>query len=235
MSDLREALGHAAGPPPPPLDVRAVQARVAQRSNRRRVLSAAAVALPAVGLGAVIALGQGPDVREGDVLVPVPPAASAPQTPAPSVEPSPPVLPTTVPTPESQPSEPPVQYTAPPPELAYDSGDAAFRTPSGNIFCYLTSGQAACGIRERTWTPPPRPADCDETNDYADHVSVESGPAAFSCGTDTPVDPNAGVLPYGQGLVIDAWRCASERSGVTCENTQTGHGFTLNRATYRLF
>ena len=229
MSDLREALGHAAGPPPPPLDVGAVQARVAQRAHRRRVLAAAAVALPALGLGAVIALGPSADRSDGDVLLPLPPAASALPNDAPSVEPSAPTQ-TAAPSPEQ-----PVRYAAPPPGVAYDSGAAAFRTPSGNIFCSLTNGQAACAIRERSWTPPPRPEDCDETNDYADHVSVETGPASFSCGTDTPVDPNAAVLPYGQGWVVETWRCASERSGVTCENTATGHGFTLSRETYRLF
>src|SRR5258706_3939129 len=40
-------------------------------------------------------------------------------------------------------------------------GNVFFMSPSGNIGCALSETGARCDIRDRSWTPPPRPATCD--------------------------------------------------------------------------
>jgi hypothetical protein len=109
----------------------------------------------------------------------------------------------------------------------------AFQTPSGNIGCMMDATGARCEIRRRSWSPPPRPADCPLDWGRSMHVQA-SGRAGFVCAGDTVLDPAAPVLPYGVASQLGPMSCASQRDGMYCSNGDA-HGFTIARQGYREF
>jgi hypothetical protein len=110
--------------------------------------------------------------------------------------------------------------------------DTAFRSPSGNISCIMSSAQVRCDIVERDWEPPPAPASCDL--DWAQGLILPaSGPADFICAGDTVLGEYA-ALAYGDSASVPPFTCVSEESGVTCENGE-GSGFRLARESYAIF
>lgn len=49
-------------------------------------------------------------------------------------------------------------------------------------------------------------------------------------------DVKSRVLPYNQPIFVSGYTCTVDRdAGTTCRNFDTGHGFTVNRSTYKLF
>ena len=111
--------------------------------------------------------------------------------------------------------------------------DAAFVSPSGNIGCYLTAETARCDIAKKSWAPPPAPDDCDL--DWASGVAVgKPGEATFTCAGDTVLGA-PDKLEYGQALKAGPIRSDSSSAGMRCENTATGHGFTIAKERYDLF
>ncbi len=113
---------------------------------------------------------------------------------------------------------------------------ATFRSPSGNIGCMIISGTARCDIRQRTWSPPPRPASCPNIVDFGQGVEMDgSAPGRLVCAGDTALDPSAAALPYGTDTVVGAYRCESRTSGMTCVNPVSGHGFFISIGSYRVF
>lgn len=110
----------------------------------------------------------------------------------------------------------------------------AFQAPSGNIGCQLSAQSVRCDIRDHDYSDPTTPSDCPL--DYGDSLSVgQSGPGEFVCHGDTAVDPSSPKAPYGSGAKAGPFTCRSEESGVTCTNSDTGHGFTLSRQEARPF
>jgi hypothetical protein len=113
---------------------------------------------------------------------------------------------------------------------------ATFKSPSGNIGCMIIDGTARCDIRQRTWSPPPRPASCPNVVDFGQGLIVAgAGLGRLVCAGDTTLDPAAQVLPYGTDTVAGGFRCASATSGMTCTSTRTGHGFFIAIQGYRVF
>jgi hypothetical protein len=111
--------------------------------------------------------------------------------------------------------------------------EANFVSPSGNIGCYLTSSSARCDIVRKNWEPPPAPADCDL--DWGSGVSVfEAEEATFTCAGDTVLGAKD-KLAYGESLRAGDFTCSSDSKAMRCENTQSGHGFTLAIEQYNLF
>ena len=107
-----------------------------------------------------------------------------------------------------------------------------FTMPSGNIGCMMQSdGLVRCDIRQRDWAPPAKPADCK--TDFGHAVLLGKG-AGFVCAGDT-VLIGAPVLPYGSTSRQGKYECRSDEVGVTCTNLESGHGFLLSAAEYRLF
>jgi len=43
------------------------------------------------------------------------------------------------------------------------------------------------------------------------------------------------VVEYGQSVTYGSWVCSSEETGMTCRNTETGHGVFLSSARYETF
>lgn len=133
-------------------------------------------------------------------------------------------------------------------------GGFGFVTPSGNIMCFASDDDVRCDVTERTYRVPPRPAWCD--TDWGHSIGLRRT-AALECAGDTlagsaPVSSNSwfrrtgarplttfgapqAVLPYRWTVHSDRIFCTSTTAGVTCTNSTTRHGFTLAKASYRLF
>lgn len=107
-----------------------------------------------------------------------------------------------------------------------------FKSPSGNIGCALSTQGARCDIGDKEWKPPAKPADCD--GDWGVGVSVAAKSAALVCATDTVLGQGK-ELAYGSDIERGDYRCDSSEDGMRCENTKTGHGFTIARAKYTTF
>lgn len=115
----------------------------------------------------------------------------------------------------------------------------AFRTPSRNIMCNLDKTFATCSVGNASWDLPEPPDECVDQDgnlmlDWGAHVQFMDGqPAALICRGDAPAE--GPVLPYGHSVEIGPVSCRSEEDGVTCTNSDTGHGFKVNRASYDVF
>lgn len=110
---------------------------------------------------------------------------------------------------------------------------AGFISPSGNIGCYVDVDYVRCDIAERSWAPPPRPADCEF--DYGQGIAFGPGePPAFVCAGDTALWAGP-ALEFGQGVSAGPMWCESAPSGVTCGDNTTGSGFTISRENYTVF
>jgi len=118
--------------------------------------------------------------------------------------------------------------------LPASAAATAFRSPSGNIGCFIdTSLGVRCDIAERNWSPPAKPASCDL--DYGQGVSVfRSRRARFVCAGDTALN-QARVLRYGQRITRGAYTCTSRTDSMRCNWSHGKHGFRLSRQAYRLY
>jgi hypothetical protein len=115
--------------------------------------------------------------------------------------------------------------------------ESAFQTPSGNIGCSLIDGLARCDIEHRSWSPPARPSSCPDEVDFGQglEVSAEDTAAQFVCAGDTARDPSSPKLAYGTGTQVGAFLCVSEEDGLSCRDTESGHGFFISIQSYRAF
>lgn len=126
-----------------------------------------------------------------------------------------------------------VPTSAAPPTSAGDTGPQFFKTPSGNIGCYVDAADGVrCDIIERSWAPPPKPKDCDF--DWGNSAGVDRRGAHFVCYSDTVLIGDQ-TLGYGSRVRRGDFECASATEGVTCTHRPSGHGVFLSRASYRLF
>ena len=109
-----------------------------------------------------------------------------------------------------------------------------FQSPSGNIGCVIgRRGGVRCDIRNRDWSPPPKPASCQL--DWGFGLTVERrGRGRFVCAGDTTLGQGR-RLAYGDTIRRGRFRCESTRRGMRCVNRFTGHGFTLSRERARRF
>lgn len=107
-----------------------------------------------------------------------------------------------------------------------------FSSPSGNIGCALSSAGARCDIAERSWEPPAKPESCSA--DWGQGLTVTGETATFVCAGDSVLGSKT-ELAYGKTLQRGDYSCLSEKDGMRCENTKTGHGFSVARAAYEVF
>jgi hypothetical protein len=108
-----------------------------------------------------------------------------------------------------------------------------FQSPSGNIGCYISRDGARCDIREKSWTAPPKPKNCEL--DWGSGAAVgEKGRAGIVCAGDTTLSQGH-RLAYGKSVSKGSFRCVSRMSGMRCVNRKSGHGFVLSRESYKLF
>jgi hypothetical protein len=109
----------------------------------------------------------------------------------------------------------------------------SFTSPSGYVGCMIDPTYVRCDISERTWSPPPRPADCEF--DYGQGINMSTGEQpAFNCVGDTVLGAGQ-PLTYGTSISKGNLTCDSAQAGITCRDNATGHGFTIAREAYQLF
>ena len=121
---------------------------------------------------------------------------------------------------------------------AGDEGDSQpqkltmFSTPSGNIGCVMDPEYVRCDIRERSWDPPPKPADCEL--DFGQGIELANETRShIVCAGDTTLGAED-VLEYGETSKVGPYRCISAAAGITCQ-ADSGHGFFLSKETYELY
>jgi hypothetical protein len=109
-----------------------------------------------------------------------------------------------------------------------------FQSPSGNIGCVIgRRGGVRCDIRNRDWSPPPKPASCRLDWGFGLTVGLR-GRGHFVCAGDTTLGQGR-RLAYGDAIRRGRFRCVSRRSGMRCTNRRNGHGFVLSRQRARRF
>jgi hypothetical protein len=122
-----------------------------------------------------------------------------------------------------------------PPDPQTGTDPVGFQTPSGNIGCYVDVNAARCDISQRSWTPTPEPASCKSTGlDYGQGIIVTHDRAEFVCAGDTTLGAGD-TLAYGESVERGAYLCESANDGVTCTETETGHGFFISKQSFRIF
>ena len=121
---------------------------------------------------------------------------------------------------------------APPAADVQVSELTSFMSPTGNIGCIIDRRTVRCDISARDWEPPPRPAGCSDQVDFGQGISLDAGGSpAFVCAGDTTLDAGE-PLPYGQSIAAGLLRCASEESGMSCRDVETGRGFTISKQSF---
>ena len=121
-----------------------------------------------------------------------------------------------------------------------DAAMVHFKSPSGNINCFMFSTQGGvvdCIVRHASWPhPPPRPKSCDldwmpfEVQLTGRHVVVggcrgDIGPLCGASGGPCT------VLAYGRSVALGGVRCSSATTGITCRRIAGSRhpGFRLSR------
>jgi len=112
----------------------------------------------------------------------------------------------------------------------------SFQTPTGNIGCMADDEggrwSLRCDIATHDWAGGSAGRDCDL--DQGDALGMTGGGRTYwVCHGDTVLRQGA-VLGYGSSWRAGPFTCISARAGVTCRN-RAAHGFTLSRASYRVF
>ncbi|MCV7410331.1 hypothetical protein AWC05_21265 [Mycobacterium florentinum] len=114
------------------------------------------------------------------------------------------------------------------------SADPGFiAVPGGNIGCEVYDFQARCDIKEYSFTPPPKPADCPLNWGNALVVNQDQ-PGQFACHIDSAFGDGP-MLAVGSTQTVGPMSCTNTAAGMQCRNTKTQHGFDLSRHAYRLY
>ena len=138
--------------------------------------------------------------------------------------------------------EQPSQATSFVPGNLVSEKTAMIVSPSGNIGCDLSAHYAGCGVlsyrsngtygKDEAGSPKWW---FDLSSGGTPQLAGRSEGAfsldeAFRGGGSSPQ-----VVEYGQSVTFGAWVCSSEETGMTCRNTETGHGVFLSSARYETF
>ena len=177
--------------------------------------------------------------------------AEAPADKPADAQPAPADKPAEAPTdkPAENPAEPaapadeqPSQATSFVPGNLVSEKTAMIVSPSGNIGCDLSAHYAGCGVlsyrsngtygKDEAGSPKWW---FDLSSGGTPQLAGRSEGAfsldeAFRGGGSSPQ-----VVEYGQSVTFGSWVCSSEETGMTCRNTETGHGVFLSSARYETF
>ena len=151
--------------------------------------------------------------------------------------------------PADKPAEPavpadgqPGQATSFVPDNLVSEKTAMIVSPSGNIGCDLSAHYAGCGVlsyrsngtygKDEAGSPKWW---FDLSSGGTPQLAGRSEGAfsldeAFRGGGSSPQ-----VVEYGQSVTFGSWVCSSEETGMTCRNTETGHGVFLSSGRYETF
>ena len=116
----------------------------------------------------------------------------------------------------------------------------SFQSPSHNVRCSIAlggdgPGSIRCDVYQHSWKVPPPPQPCED-GDWGSVATVDDQGGEGKMGACVS-DPAGGpeVLAYGHGLRLGELECRSATTGMTCFAWTTNHGFTVSKASYRLF
>ena len=138
--------------------------------------------------------------------------------------------------------EQPGQATSFVPDNLVSEKTAMIVSPSGNIGCDLSAHHAGCGVlsyrsngtygKDEAGSPKWW---FDLSSGGTPQLAGRSEGAfsldeAFRGGGSSPQ-----VVEYRQSVTFGAWVCSSEETGMTCRNTETGHGVFLSSGRYETF
>ena len=138
--------------------------------------------------------------------------------------------------------EQPGQATSFVPDNLVSEKTAMIVSPSGNIGCDLSAHHAGCGVlsyrsngtygKDEAGSPKWW---FDLSSGGTPQLAGRSEGAfsldeAFRGGGSSPQ-----VVEYGQSVTFGSWVCSSEETGMTCRNTETGHGVFLSSGRYETF
>ena len=138
--------------------------------------------------------------------------------------------------------EQPSQATSFVPGNLVSEKTAMIVSPSGNIGCDLSAHYAGCGVlsyrsngtygKDEAGSPKWW---FDLSSGGTPQLAGRSEGAfsldeAFRGGGSSPQ-----VVEYGQSVTFGSWVCRSEENGMTCRNTETGHGVFLSSGRYEAF
>jgi len=112
-----------------------------------------------------------------------------------------------------------------------------FQSPTGNIHCYIATGdyaEARCDMIDLTPTFTRPPPNCEQDWGNAFTVGLRARKGELACVGDTAINRDSVVVGYGKTITLGGFDCSSEKTGMTCTNP-AGHGFSIAKARQRLF
>ena len=114
-----------------------------------------------------------------------------------------------------------------------------FRSPSGNIRCFVTGGPTLlCELRRASYAAALQRRCITRADvDWHGFQLGRRGSGAVTCTGGILYDPDSQhpstrVLPYGRVWKSGPFTCSSHRIGVTC-TTRNGHGLFVSRERWR--
>lgn len=118
-------------------------------------------------------------------------------------------------------------------DLQYGAG-YFFMSPSRNLSCGFLPPQLDSTTGCQAWVKVANFPPCDAKMSAATPaISFEKGKRATAyCLNQGVFSAGTKVLAYGQRLTVNGVTCTSRRTGVTCIDQQTGHGFTAAREAF---
>lgn len=231
----------------PDTDLRSDQEKKSDRRGTAIVILALLLLAALAALGAIF-------IKTSLFSSDLAPVESAPQsetTEAPKQEPAPIQTAGEVPTPSESPTTAePTQLPVPAgvypgagraaaPEnastLPASNGIAYVTTPSGNITCAFRGDDLAeCYVN--SWVQDqPYGKTTGEHGEFPNAKVVFSTEGTATVGPVTDAMSPGTVLSYNSAGVSGKWACGSAENGLTCWNTETGHGAFINRDGYQAF
>lgn len=108
--------------------------------------------------------------------------------------------------------------------------ESSFSSPSGNIFCTMTTEQVSCGIGTIS-SPPAGPETCTEAG--SGHVvTLDAEGVHVPCNDEAPggASGESEVLDYGSTRTVGDFTCTSASDGMSCVQDSSGTGFRLASA-----
>jgi Family of unknown function (DUF6636) len=115
-----------------------------------------------------------------------------------------------------------------------------FRSPSRNVLCSIVFQKGEdnfnrCDIGKKSFASPPRPSSCPTGFGWGKNFWVNRR-AGFVCASEAAtVSADVPTLPYGQSIRRGHIRCTSRKTGMVCQNLNTGHGYRLSRSEVKIF
>jgi hypothetical protein len=113
--------------------------------------------------------------------------------------------------------------------VAEDNGQIIFVMPSGNIGCIYTPAGGTDTYEPLDGGPE---LSCDRIE--PSYVNVVLGPNDPAIITEDPGEQSCcggpNIFKYGNTVHLDGFTCKSSTKGLTCENPDTGYGFSMARA-----